>query len=193
MNASPPAAFWVVVIIPWLWSAALCLAGPPRDQAPDDTEAKLRLLLMLAPIPLGLMALLSAPLLAGLLPALPMGFGPVNLEMIAGLRNPADDAGEHATSFSKHWLSIAMTLYALGFLARAIRLLRSQAHLRRLATEAERVPLNCEYICLTGARVSPFLSTRGHIVMPTALLEHLSPMQLESIVAPSQASTLKYR
>ncbi len=187
MNASPLAAFWVVVVIHWLWGGVLCLAGPPRNRAPDDTEEKLRLLLMLAPMPLGLMALLSAPLLAGLLPAVPIGLGQVDLGMIAGLRTHAEAAGGPIPDLSKHCLSITITLYALGFLARAIPLLRSQAHLRTLATQARRSPLQSEDIYLTGAIVSPFLSNRGHIVIPAALLEQLSPMQLESIVAHERA------
>jgi len=168
-------AIGILIVIPFVWSAAIVALR--RQRTPDDAEEKTALLLMLAPVVLGGLALL-----------LP-GWMPVHVALpVIGHMSVPPSPVPHALAAGARfdavlWLAVGcVAVYVSGVLVKGARLWLTFARLRQVAATARRVTIAGHAVSVTPAAVPPLAWGRGTVILPDSMTEAFTAADLGLII-----------
>ena len=180
-------ALLVLGLVPLIWSAAMVGARYAlrrgREDVPHDLTEKYVLASMLAPVVVGAVSLCLATWLPPLaiLP-LPNYAGNDDFPLIV-----PQAAETFASQANIEWRVPALwplaTIYALGLLWRASRLVLGHARLRQVVVESVIAKGWGEEVRLTGAAVPAFAWRKATIIVPRNLIDTLSDAQMAMVIA----------
>lgn len=187
----------IVLIVPFIWSLVaerMRRFMPDAVTAPDDAREKRYLMILLAPVILGVALVGLAHLAPRAIPHLPLSF-PVNVRP-ALLPSPPPIAGQAAGLRSVPvfhldvmvWLpALLWGIYGLGLARALVVLVMAVLRLRRIVAAATPTDIAGHRIYLTDAALPPIAWGRDHILVPRGLIAQLSPVQLDLIVRHERA------
>lgn len=161
----------VVFVLPWLWSAAV--TGMDRmapDARPDDRTEKRYLLILVAPVALGMMAAACARWL------------PLSVDN-------SNAWGPTVTAWHRlsQWLPLAgLAIYAIGLAIRAVPLAKQFLTLHCIASRAQPSGIASD-VRLTEATVPPLSWGRGIVLLPKSLVAQVLPAQIDLLIAHERA------
>ena len=179
----------ILFVLPFTWSLVVELMrrfAPDATAVPDDAREKRYLMILLAPVILGVGLVVLDHLAPRAIPHLPLSFMPV-APPPAPLAIAGQTPGLHRTTGFHFdilaWLpALAWAVYGLG-LARAMMVLAMAVlRLRRIAATATPAHFAGHRVYLTDAALPPIAWGRDHILIPHGLVAQLSPVQLDLIV-----------
>ncbi len=176
----------IVVGLPFLWSAVLegLHRLINRGAAPDDATEKRQLLILLAPMALGIGCLLLSRLMPVHL-SLPLP-AMTGAEAVHGPAAAAPVA-QSAVNWQRWVLPAMAAAYLAGFLAQALRLWEAFSRLGRVVRQATSATVSAHPVRVTEAKVPAMAWGRDAVLMPKALIAALSPAELSLVIDHERA------
>jgi hypothetical protein len=162
-----------VFVMPWLWGAAVTGMDRMAPEArPDDRTEKRYLMILLAPVGLGVVAVLCARWL------------PMTV-----IQSDDMSAGHGANlwqTFVAWMVPACLAIYAAGVVIKAVPLARQFMTLHGIVRRAQPSTF-AKDVRLTDAELPPLSWGRGVVLLPQGLVAKVPPAQTELLIAHERA------
>ena len=175
----------LTLVIPFVWSGlfrVFDLPGQYRRETQNDSVAKQRLALMLAPSFIGAVLFALVHLGPGNI-SIPLTLPAFQPDIMGETLKSAEGPVQMISHLPIPVMEILMLIYSVGALLLFVRLTQASLKLQHIVRTAEKTSYAGRDVLITLTEISPFAHISGQIVLPQRLFQQLPSEQLDLIVA----------